>query len=199
MCRQTSASWAEHGLVGYYVGPAHEHYRCYRIWIPATKAFRISDCCEWFPADILSATMDQKLAALPLLPPPIELQRVEMERKQRVATKPVAPPVTAPLPPPVDITATAPEQLEHKKRRRSPGYYRPLTAAELNQLPKDVFRKVGQRFEDKEDPADSTTGLIVDIVKHDKSKKLEFKVYDDKIFVDGPPDDKMNFSYLNVK
>ena len=39
----------------------------------------------------------------------------------------------------------------------------------------------------------------MDIVKHDKSKKLEFKVYDDKIFVDGPPDDKMDFSYLNVK
>ncbi len=105
---QECASWDQHGVIGYYVGASYEHYRCYRIWIPVTKAFRISDCLDWFPADILSARMEEKLAALPLLPPPTELQRLEMERKQRVAAKPVAPSFTAPLPPHADITAAHP-------------------------------------------------------------------------------------------
>jgi hypothetical protein len=283
------ASWAQHGLIGYYIGPAHEHYRCYRIWIPATKAIRVSDCCEWYPADILSASMDEKLAALPLLPPPSNLQRVEtppMEkgREQRVAPNPAAPTVPAPnlfpanttankpvqlqhnqvpantiaskpvqlqhnelpanttatkpvqlqhnqvpantiaskpvqlqhneLPAntiankpvqsqqtnqhPADITATDPVQLQHNKRRRSPGYYRALTPAELNKLPREIFRKIGQQFIDNEDPDDSTSGIVADVVKHTKSKKLHFKVYDDKLFTDGPPSDKMDFSYLVV-
>ena len=198
------SSWGQHGVVGYYVGPAHEHYRCYRIWIPATKAFRISDCLEWFPADILSATMDDKLAALPLLPPPRNLQRVETPqgekgRKQRVTPNLAVPPVAAPNPiQAADITATHPTQLEHQKRRRSPSYYCPLTAVELNRLPKDVFRKIGQRFEDNEDPADTTAGIVVDVVKHTKSNKLQFKVYDDQVFPDGPPTDKADFSYLAV-
>ena len=200
------ASWAEHGLVGYYIGPAYEHYRCFRVWIPATKAIRVSDCVEWFPADILSASMDQKLAALPLVPPTADLQRVEVPlvsaetgRKQRVEPPLASPPVPAPTQRPADITSTAPEQLEHKKRRRSPGYYRPLTAAELNRLPKDVFKKIGQRFEDNEDPADTTAGIVVEAVKHTKSHALQFKVYDDQVFTDGPPTDKADYSYLVVK
>ena len=59
------ATWAQHGLIGYYVGPAAEHYRCFQIWIESTKTIRISDCVEWFPADILTADIDIKLAALP--------------------------------------------------------------------------------------------------------------------------------------
>jgi hypothetical protein len=97
-----------------------------------------------------------------------------------------------------DITSTSPEQLEHKKRRRSPGYYRPLTDAELNRLPKNIFKKIGQRFEDNEDPADTTAGLIVEVVKHTKSGKLQFKTYDDQLFTDGPPEDKNDFLYLAV-
>ena len=200
------ASWAEHGLVGYYIGPAYEHYRCFRVWIPSTKAIRVSDCLEWFPADILSASMDQKLAALPLVPPTAEFQRVEVPvvsaesgRDQRVKPPLALPPVPAHTSKPADITSTFPEQLEHNKRRRSPGYYCPLTAAELNQLPKNVFRKIGQRFEDSEDPEDTTAGIVVDVVKHTKSNKLQFKVYDDQVFPDGPPTDKSDYSYLNVK
>jgi hypothetical protein len=44
------ASWAPHGLTGFYTGPAMEHYRCYRIWIPSTKAIRITDSVAWDPA-----------------------------------------------------------------------------------------------------------------------------------------------------
>ncbi len=51
-------SWDQHIVMGYYVGSGHEHYWCYRIWISATKAFRVSECLEWFPADILSVSQD---------------------------------------------------------------------------------------------------------------------------------------------
>ncbi len=67
---QKRTSWDQHGVIGYYVGPAYEHYRCYRIWVPATKAFRISDCLKLFPADIMLANMGAKLATLSLLPSP---------------------------------------------------------------------------------------------------------------------------------
>ena len=43
------ASWANHRDVGFYVGRALEHYRCYKVWITKTKDFRISDCLAWFP------------------------------------------------------------------------------------------------------------------------------------------------------
>ena len=194
------SSWAQHGLVGYYIGPAHEHYRCYRIWIPSTKAIRTSNCCEWFPASILSTNIDEKLAALPLLPPPDtpNFQSVEeVSRKQRVATEPAAP-ISPVLSVPADITVTNPKQLHHEKRRRSPGYYRELSKAELNKLPKAIFAKVGQQYVDNEDPADSTSGIIINIVMHCKSRKLQFKCYNSELFPNGPPVDKMDFDYISV-
>ena len=30
--------WAPHGIDGWYLGGAMEHYRCYRVYIPATRA-----------------------------------------------------------------------------------------------------------------------------------------------------------------
>jgi len=65
---QERASWDKHGIIGFYVGPAPEHYRCYSIYIPSTKGIRIFDCLEWFPDDILTSNIDEKLATLPLLP-----------------------------------------------------------------------------------------------------------------------------------
>lgn len=44
------ASWAPHGEEGWYVGPAMEHYRCYRIFIIKTKADRDSDTVTFFPS-----------------------------------------------------------------------------------------------------------------------------------------------------
>lgn len=43
------ASWAPHGEDGWYIGPAPEHYRCYRVYIPKTRATRIVDTIEFFP------------------------------------------------------------------------------------------------------------------------------------------------------
>ena len=43
--RQT---WAPHSVDGWYIGPALEHYRCYRCYVPTTRRERISDTVEFF-------------------------------------------------------------------------------------------------------------------------------------------------------
>ena len=43
-------SWAAHGLDGFYLGPALDHYRCYRVFANSTKSNRVSDTLAWFPA-----------------------------------------------------------------------------------------------------------------------------------------------------
>jgi aspartokinase-like uncharacterized kinase len=40
-------SWGPHGLPGFYLGPAMDHYRCYRIYVVATQSIRISDTIAW--------------------------------------------------------------------------------------------------------------------------------------------------------
>ena len=42
------ASWAQHGTHGYYLGPTHSHYRCYRVWTTSSRSIRISDTLAWF-------------------------------------------------------------------------------------------------------------------------------------------------------
>lgn len=44
------SSWAPHGVPGYYLGPALQHYRSYRVWSSTSKATRISDTLAWFPS-----------------------------------------------------------------------------------------------------------------------------------------------------
>jgi hypothetical protein len=42
-------SWAPHGLNGWYVGPAMEHYRAHRVFCSTTGHERIRDTVEFFP------------------------------------------------------------------------------------------------------------------------------------------------------
>ena len=36
-CSIVRGNWDPYGVDGYYIGPAEEHYRCYRVYIPSTK------------------------------------------------------------------------------------------------------------------------------------------------------------------
>ena len=36
-------TWAPHGIDGWYIGPAMDHYQCYRVWIPSTHAEHKAD------------------------------------------------------------------------------------------------------------------------------------------------------------
>ena len=42
-------SWAPHGVPGFYIGPAQQHYRCYQAWAIPSQSIRISDTLAWFP------------------------------------------------------------------------------------------------------------------------------------------------------
>jgi hypothetical protein len=44
------ASWDPHGVDGYYLGPALDHYRCYQVHVIKTKGTRIVDTVEFFPS-----------------------------------------------------------------------------------------------------------------------------------------------------
>jgi len=66
---QQRATWAPHGIEGWYVGPALQHYRCYDVLAKATNRIRTTDTLSWHPPralalpgarpiDILAARMD---------------------------------------------------------------------------------------------------------------------------------------------
>jgi hypothetical protein len=52
------ASWDPHGLDGYYLGPALEHYRFYQVHITKTKGARIVDTVEFPPAKLAILSKD---------------------------------------------------------------------------------------------------------------------------------------------
>ena len=45
------ATWAPHGVDGYYIGHAPEHYRCYKVYITKTRCERTVETVEFFLED----------------------------------------------------------------------------------------------------------------------------------------------------
>jgi hypothetical protein len=45
-------SWADHGVDGWYLGSADEHYRCYRVYVTKTAAERIACTLEFSPTTL---------------------------------------------------------------------------------------------------------------------------------------------------
>ena len=44
-------TWDPHGVRGYYLGPALDHYRCHKVLVEKTKRTRITDSLAWHPED----------------------------------------------------------------------------------------------------------------------------------------------------
>lgn len=44
---QVRKSWGYHGKVGWYVGPAKQHYRCYRVFMPDTASEIVTDTLKF--------------------------------------------------------------------------------------------------------------------------------------------------------
>jgi hypothetical protein len=42
-------TWAPHGQDGWYIGPALEHYRCYRVFITKTRGERVVETVDFSP------------------------------------------------------------------------------------------------------------------------------------------------------
>jgi hypothetical protein len=176
------ASWAQHGDIGFYVGRALDHYRCYKVWIQKTKDFCISDCLAWFPIfkDAIQPTAQYPLVPpgfvpLPALPPPTQ------GGKQRV--------VVTTTTPSGHIPVQQPEQLIHQKKNRSEARYTDLTAVELARLPKSMLSKIDKQFTDITDAPAIYEGVIVAIVRQTKSKSLCFKYYDPNLYSSPPRDE----------
>ena len=53
-------TWAPHGIDGWYIGPALDHYQCYRVWIPSTHAERIADTIQFFPTLLCTPTLSHR-------------------------------------------------------------------------------------------------------------------------------------------
>jgi len=64
-------SWGKHITSGWYLGPAFNHYRCFRVYVPSTKSERISDMVEFFiqTTKSLLFPMQLQLSKLRLLSP----------------------------------------------------------------------------------------------------------------------------------
>ena len=64
---QQRPSWGYHAEMGFYIGPALEHYRCFKCYVPTTGSVRITDTVKFFPHDEpfpQITTKDQFLQAL---------------------------------------------------------------------------------------------------------------------------------------
>jgi hypothetical protein len=62
------ASWDPHGVDGYYLGPALDHYRYYQVHITKTKGMRIVDTVEFSPSKIsMPHTSSKDLASIAAL------------------------------------------------------------------------------------------------------------------------------------
>jgi hypothetical protein len=51
-------SWGPHGEDAYYVNRVPEHWRCYKFFVPDTKAFRISGAAKFFPTHCKMPAVD---------------------------------------------------------------------------------------------------------------------------------------------
>ena len=50
---QHRKSWGIHGLLGWCIGPAMEHYQCYTCYTPNTREKRNADVVEFLPQHLI--------------------------------------------------------------------------------------------------------------------------------------------------
>ena len=50
--RAQRGTWIDHGIKGYFIGPAKHHYRNYRVYISATRGERTTDTIKFFPEHV---------------------------------------------------------------------------------------------------------------------------------------------------
>ena len=116
------ASWANHGVEGWYIGPSLDHYRCVQCYIPSTGAVQDADTVQFFQKQIpfpkvstehmLLQSASDILAVLQS-PPPSLIPTIQYGDKTKNAidhlacllqravqrTKPQTPPKSLPLSP----------------------------------------------------------------------------------------------------
>ena len=53
-------TWDKKGKDGWYLGPSMEYYRCYRVYIPATRAERVGKSVYFFPHNFMAPELDPR-------------------------------------------------------------------------------------------------------------------------------------------
>ena len=61
---QDRRSFDTHAIKAFFVGPAMEHYRCFKVHVPSTGGVRIADTVRWFPHNGLKMPIPSKDALL---------------------------------------------------------------------------------------------------------------------------------------
>lgn len=56
ICPEDRQSWEPHALLGFYIGPAMDHYWCHRICTPSTTSSRICKTVKWYPRNVKMPT-----------------------------------------------------------------------------------------------------------------------------------------------
>ena len=105
-------TWAPHAVDGWYIGPAMEHFRCYKVYIPQTQAERITDTLRLIHHNIMIPNIAKQI-------PMTQLQAIDNLKQmlkentltnnngvQRVKTDPPRKIVACPTP---DIVASQPQ------------------------------------------------------------------------------------------
>jgi len=197
-------SWDNHGEVGFYVGRALDHYRCYRVWIVKTKSERISDCLAWYPVTSQPNKSETSEPKYPLVPP-------GFAPMPAVVAPSLVPPTTggkervvAPTGGKERVSVTPeviiqnPNQLIHQKRNRAEAYYVPLTEAEMHRLPRATVNKIGKDFVDVTDAPIIIEGHIVGICRDRVSKSICYKYYDTTKYPSAPRN-RSNYLYIVIK
>ena len=120
-------SWSPHAEDGWYTGPAFDSYRCYTVWIWASRASRICDTLTWLPTKLtlpvassddrilagiqtIVQALQQPAPASPLAPLPATHHDALLRLTallQAINDPPVAPPLAA-LPSPSKPSASTP-------------------------------------------------------------------------------------------
>ena len=144
-------TWDPKGLDAWYIGRAPMHYRCYEVYIPDTKGFRISDTVEFLPhltdtpyfgqtEAIITAAQDLTHALKPGANTPAMLQA--LKELSDIFTNYANPPKAEPVPPtrvfkhetPQHATTTQYNKLPRTVQHRYPTRSRVQAANFLREL-----------------------------------------------------------------
>ena len=120
-------SWDPHGTEGWYLGPALEHYRCYRLFVNKSKAERVTDTIDFFtekapmpymtPTDVaIQATAE----IIRLLHQPDAIQISKVGTKQIDTIKQIATIFKKPRPDKVSTPVSAPRVPDNVTKAPSP-------------------------------------------------------------------------------
>ena len=135
-------------------------------------------------------------AAPTLSPTTAPLQRVlhgKRSRQSKQSMPQVAPTITQPA---IVIPLQTNQPIRPPAKVRKHHYF-DLSQVEIHKVDKLKVKRIGMQFLDNTDPNDTTTGIIVAIVRHKKSHKLAYKCWDHTVHATAPKDEAL-FDYIDV-